>query len=376
MMRILLIEDCDKDIEAFKSSVEAWNIGKPEPIVIEECKSLEDSWSKLLTVGDLDGIVLDLKLPNDKNGKEVVKRLNMLYWRIPVVVLTGTPSEDNDACQEGCLKTFIKGEQEHKVILDLLWDCKRSGLMELLGGKGVFEKYLKTVFDKCITPRFDEWRSLLTLPNLNDAEDATQAALSRHVVSCLLAMLQQDDNIIQPEECYLLLPDENLVAPRPGMILENKQKEQFLLLNPPCDLAIRSDGHSNSNMLLLVPITPQNAGLKSILIHPKKRTPLDDDQKAQNKVIRDNAYKNNGPLYFHWLPACGKFQGGFVNFRGVITCAKTLYKTEYHMLENKYVVHPELLKNIQSRFANYYARQGQPDIDYLRFSSEPIEGLI
>ncbi len=376
MMRILLIEDCDTDIEAFKSSVDAWNVGKSESIVVAECKSLEDSLNKLLTVSEWDGIVLDLKLPNDKNGKDVVKRLNELYWRIPVVVLTGTPSEDNDTYQEGCFKSFIKGEQEHKVILDLLWDCKRSGLMELLGGKGSFEKYLKTVFDKCIVPRFDEWRSLLSKFGSDDAEKETKAALSRHVLNCLQAILQQDDSSIQPEECYLLLPDEALATPRPGMILQNSQNSWYLVLNPACDLALQDGGSINSTLMLLVRIDSEEEVLMLQMQSPEEGQTLSKRLREHNKHVREEAFKNNGPIRFHWLPKCGNFDGGFVNFRNIISADISKFGSEYVINKSKFVVHPDILKNIQSRFANYYARQGQPNINITRFSSDSFDGFI
>ena len=319
---------------------------------------------------------MDLKLPQDTNGADVLKRLQELYLRIPVVIFSGTPSELDEEYKSVCLESLVKGEQPYSDILDLLWDCKRTGLMELIGGKGLFEQYLKTVFDNCIVPRFDEWREALKNFDATEAAQKTQAALSRHILSCLYAMLHQDEVLFQPEECYLRLPDESISSPRPGMILESNTHGRFLVLNPACDLVIREDGHANVDVMVLVPIDSELETLKSLMQTNENGTALTSRQKTHNKKVREAAFKNSDSIRFHWLPTCGKFQGGFVNFRNVMTCPCTQFGQEYHTIESKYVVHPDVLKNIQSRFANYYARQGQPAIDFDRFISKPIAGYI
>lgn len=366
-MRILLIEDKDSDIQVFKDSVDAWNIGKVEQIEVEACKTLEGALSRMLSPNDLDGIVLDLKLPQNANGEEVIKCLGELCLRIPVVVLSGTPAELAEEYQIVCLNSFVKAEQHEKKILDLLWDCKRSGLMRLIGGKGLFERYLKTVFDKCIVPRFDDWRELLKTAGGDDAEAITTQALTRHILSCLSFILSNDTDKIQPEECYLLLPDETISCPHPGMILKDIGDSYYLVLNPACDLAARADGRTNSNVMLLVPIDSEEETLRPLLLFPDEGKSLTSKQLEHNKKKRKEIYGNNGPIRYHWLPKCGCFAGGFANFRNVVTCDSSKFGSEYSICGSGIAVHPEVLKNIQSRFANYYARQGQPDIAYERF---------
>lgn len=381
-MNILLIEDNDSDIQVFTKSVKAWKAENPtitESVDVEPCKTLDEAMSRTSrpdNSDDWDGIVLDLKLPQDTDGESFLTHLKELYSRIPVVVLSGTPWELDDEYKSTCLKSYVKAEQHEKEILDLLWDCKRTGLMNLIGGKGLVEKYLKTVFDKCIVPRFDEWRALLKRFGVNDAERDTQAALSRHVLCCLQTMMQQDVLKIQPEECYLTLTDEACSCPIPGMILQNNENFWYLVLNPACDLAVRDGGSVNSTVMLLVSIDPEEEVLKLQMQSPEQGRQLSNRMRDHNIHIREEAFKNNGPIRFHWLPECGGFNGGFVNFRKVITTDRSKFGSEYVVIESKFVVHPEILKNIQSRFANYYARQGQPDIDYSRFSSKPVEGFI
>ena len=206
------------------------------------------------------------------------------------------------------------------------------------------------------------------------AEVTASEALTRHVLTCLGLLLSNDTEKIQPEECYVLLPDEAISCPRPGMILKDSNEVHYLVLNPACDLAVRAGGGTNSNGMLLVPIDSERDTLKALMQAPANGATLSSKQKRHNAGIRENAYKNKEPIRFHWLPRCGKFEGGFVNFRNVFTCDSAKFGNEYIVCENKFIVHPDVLKNIQSRFASYYARQGQPDIDFSRFSSEAIDG--
>ena len=210
-MKILLIEDNDRDIQAFMGSAKAWTLNRPatsELVDVEQAKTIEQARDRLGHPEDLDGVVLDLKLVQDTDGEELLKHIHKLYLRIPVVVLSGTPWELDDALRAVCLRSFVKAEQHEKEILALLWDCKRTGLMNLIGGKGLFERYLKTVFDKCIVPRFDEWRGLLQVADGENAEVKASAALTRHILTCLSFMLSNDTDEIQPEECYIPLTSD------------------------------------------------------------------------------------------------------------------------------------------------------------------------
>lgn len=363
-MKILLVEDKDSDIQVFNDSVVAWNIGKAEQIEVEACKELRGALSRLSSPDDLGGIVLDLKLPNGTNGDEVLKRLGELSLRIPVVVLSGTPAELAEEYQIVCLKSYVKAEQHEKEILDLLWDCKRSGLMNLIGGKGLFEKHLKTIFDKCIVPRFDEWRGLLQSADGGNAEVKASEALTRHILTCLSFVLSNDTDVIQPEECYIPLTRdaEAYKYPIPGMIVSDANSANWLVLNPACDLALRLTKKKHEDGSIEEIVAPKTQHVFLVAIESVSSV-LD----GRNSGDRKKCYKNELGLNIHWLPTVKSFGGGFANFRVVTVVSCEDFFDKYHLPETPLAIHPEVLKNIQSRFANYYARQGQPDIVYERY---------
>lgn len=365
-MKILLVEDSDSDIQAFKTTALAWSVEKsivPSP-EIEECKTLQAAIARLSDCDDLDGIVLDLKLPRNANGEEVLRQLGKLYLRIPVVVLSGTPAELDDGLQATCLKSFIKAEQHEKAILDLIWDCKRTGLMDLIGGKGLFEKHLKTVFDKCIVPRFDEWRELLKMVGEENAEVRTREALSRHILACLDFAFSNDTESIQPEECYVPLTNdvETYKYPIPGMIVSDTRGSNWLVLNPACDLALRTMKKKREDGRFEEITAPKTQHVFLVAIEATSNVLT-----GRNPGDKKKYYANNADLNIHWLPKVKSFDGGFANFRNVRTVLCNDFFSEYRLPEMPLAIHPAVLKNIQSRFANYYARQGQPDIAYSRF---------
>ncbi len=366
-MNILLIEDNDSDIQVFTKSVKAWKAEKPEiteSVKVESCKTLDAALSHTQGQTDWDGIVLDLKLPQDTDGESFLSHLKELYSRIPVVVLSGTPWELDDEYKSTCLKSYVKAEQHEKEILDLLWDCKRTGLMNLIGGKGLFEKHLKTVFDKCIVPRFDEWRGLLQGADGGNAEVKASEALTRHILTCLGFVLSNDTDVIQPEECYIPLTSdaEAYKYPVPGMIVSDANSANWLVLNPACDLALRLTKKKREDGRVEENVAPKTQHIFLVAIESVSSV-LD----GRNSGEKKKCYTNNADLNIHWLPNVKSFSGGFANFRVVAAEPCENFFDKYHLPETPLAIHPEVLKNIQSRFANYYARQGQPDIAYDRF---------
>jgi hypothetical protein len=86
------------------------------------------------------------------------------------------------------------------------------------------------------------------------------------------------------------------------------------------------------------------------------------------KQLKD-VFKNNYAFYYHWLPKTDfcdfDFEGGFLNFRKLETVNKADFDEQFETPSIQ--ISPFFVKDIVSRFASYYARQGQPDIDIKDF---------
>lgn len=91
-IKLLLVEDNEEDRQGFLQSVERFNHEKKTEISVVECKTLDDALGKIDR--SFDGAVIDMKL-GDKGGEgnEILKLVDEWNLRMPIVVLTGTPSE-------------------------------------------------------------------------------------------------------------------------------------------------------------------------------------------------------------------------------------------------------------------------------------------
>ena len=75
---------------------------------------------------------------------------------------------------------------------------------------------------------------------------------------------------------------------------------------------------------------------------------------------------NNEQEYYHWLPENELFEGGLINFRKVHSIESEKLFSEY---EIDIKISDIFVKNILNRFSRYYARQGQPDLNFDREAS-------
>ena len=91
-------------------------------------------------------------------------------------------------------------------------------------------------------------------------------------------------------------------------------------------------------------------------------TNLSNSKKGQLK----QAFGNNKSAYYHWLPKTNFFEGGFLNFRKLSSLEIEQFQKKFR-LPPKIQISPSFVKDIVARFSSYYARQGQPDIDFDKF---------
>ena len=172
----------------------------------------------------------------------------------------------------------------------------------------------------------------------------------------MIQLIDEDIERYFPEEFYLFPPiNENI---RTGSILKKKETgQQFAVMSPDCDLVLRVDGTRNTDRILLVEIVTPAQLFK--WYDCKRLRSLGRDKK--NAFVR--ALENRGPRYFHCLPETDFFSLGFLNFRSVQTLNADRIGVMFD-LPPKVQISPPFVKDIVARFSTYYARQGQPDIDF------------
>ena len=173
----------------------------------------------------------------------------------------------------------------------------------------------------------------------------------RHTLGYLLQLLDKDEDKYFPEEVYLSPPLIDGI--HTGSIVKGEE-DFFIVLNPACDLVIRGNEQFKADRILLVKIEKQQDIVDSALLDIQNT----NKKKSKLKQVLNNNYTD----YHHWLPSTNFFDGGFLNFRHI----STLPEEEFIQRFGKPVIQisPFFVKDVVARFSSYYARQGQPDIDY------------
>ena len=349
-IKLLVVEDDPQDIGTCQRTAERYRREKQRQVTIVESKNLDES---LENVDDtFDGAIIDLRLgDDDEEGNRVIRRIREGQYRFPIAILTGTPSAaDRDFSFIG---VFKKGEfgAGYEDLFDRFARIQETGLTRILGGRGIVEERLTDVFWKNILPQIDKWETY------GEADSArTESALLRHTLNHLIQLIDQDIEEYFPEEFYLHPPPNTDV--RTGSILNAKGvHKQFTVMSPDCDLVVRSDGVRNTDRLLLVEVVPPDG----IFDWFGRQSPSSVGRDKQNSFER--ALQNNGRRYYHCLPQTEFSALGFLDFRSVSTVEMDKISERFD-LPPAVQISPPFVKDIVARFSSYYARQGQPDIDF------------
>ncbi len=352
-LRLLIVEDNEQDLITCRDAVEIYRNKKKCEIDIVECKSIEDAFRHL--DNSFDGAIIDLKLANEGNeGNQVIQKIKESYFRIPIAILTGTPDViDNDFFNIGVFKKGDKGAR-YNDLLDLFWEIYNTGLTRIMGGRGLIEETLNKVFLQSLLPQKDKW-----ILYAKGDPYRTPKALLRYTLSHLIQLLDDDGDRCFPEEVYLSPSFTNRIHTG-SIVKEKKTKQMFVVMNPACDLVIHDNDECNTDRILLVEIEKQEK-----LFPDYSLTNLSNNKKK----ILEKAFTNKKSLYYHWLPPTDIFEGGFMNFRKLSTFSEEKFEQKFEILLIQ--ISSPFVRDIVSRFSAYYARQGQPDIDYTHFINPP-----
>ncbi len=347
-MKILLVEDDEKQQEAFKDSVKIFNAKYPLNVEYEIAESASCALKKI--DGSYDRAIIDLRLGNDEDaGNEIVRQLGDPFTRIPIIFVTGY-SVDLVADHSSVIKMYSRGDRTYESDLLLFQEIFNTGLTRIMGGRGIIEKTLSEVFLKNLLPQRETWISYE-----KENSERTEKALLRYTLNHLLQLLEEEGERsfpeqVFPEEVYLFPPILDRITT--GSIVTADDK-WFTVLSPACDLVLRKNGDFKTDRILLVEIERENdivsTALNEIRNKGKKRDKL------------RTVFGNNYTTYYHWLPKTSFFDGGFLNFRKL----QALSKDEFSKRFGKPCIQisPPFVKDIVARFSSFYARQGQPEIE-------------
>lgn len=354
--KLLIVEDNEEELVVCKDTVHRYKSEKDRQIQLVECKTLEEAFDKI--DNSFDGVIIDLKLgPEGNEGNKVIQDIHTKF-RIPVAILTGTPSN-----VETSLKfvppIYTKGKNGYDEILDYFFEIYDTGITRIFGGRGTIEDAMNNVFWNNIYPQIGSWK------NYTASGQNTEKALLRFTINHLLELLNDDSDFCYPEEMYISPLVLNSV--KTGcIVLDKKTNKNYLVMSPACDLVIHSCGSFKTDRILLCEIEDFNQVKDTSLVDITKK----DKRERRVKELIKNTYTE----YYHWLPSTTVFHGGFINFRWTIALEKQIFERDFKLLQIQVSSH--FVKDIVSRFAAYYARQGQPDFDFDALARQVIEDKV
>lgn len=354
MYNFLLIDDYEGEIDSFKDTIEVLNKKKGEIFYnLDIADSFTSGMEKINET--FDGIIVDIQLDNNKSGNEIIDEI-MKKTRVPVVVYTATPDVRDDL--ESIVKVFKKSEISQEEIINYLCNILDTGLFNVIGRMGIIEQKMTEIFWENLYPLRELWM------NYKSMDINTEKVLLRYALANIQEHFditdndtEMSENIYLTEEMYIKYINtvDSVNRVQTGAIVKGKDENEkyFIILSPPCDLALHK-GKFKSDRILLCEIDSYDDLNKNLI---SKATNSKDKQKRIEEIIQ-----NNRTRYYHWLPRNILFEGGFINFRKVSSYSQEDFNEKF--MEPKLKVQEAFVKNILNRFSSFYGRQGQPDFDF------------
>ena len=339
-MNILLVDDDKQEFETWNERLrtDCGNLQKKHNIKLfnaRDSKEAEDTIKR----GKIEFLIVDLKLDNESKGKDLLQTIQKYGWRIPTVIYTATPDDAQD--ENYVLKTYKKGDTGIPEILNFIISIDDTGITKVLSRDGLVEDIINKFYQEIFINNQDSWRKRQqennkTISNNSSTADPkkmVQRSLLKILLNNLNAYIDYDEDKAYSEQFYIYPFSNNNIST--GSILKEKNSENyFLLISPACDIA--------------------NKNLKKFHLLSITQNPEGKNHKNSKNFL------NNTKNRFHYLPKIQQFNGGFVDFADINLCNNQDIVQKYDVLQLK--IAEQFMKNIVSRFAAYFARQGQPDL--------------
>lgn len=340
-IKIFYLEDDVNVVSQFKEAVDCYNEQNDMEITFEYAKNLDVA--EQIDLKDFDCAIIDLKIGIANGaGADYISKISEQLIRIPTIIYTGTPDDIPDV---PIMKKFIKGEHKHSDVIKYVHQVYKTGLTNILGGKGTFEIALHNVFQELMLPEHQAWIEYTKKDGID-----VEKSLLRHVLNNIYYLLNNEQEKLLPEECYLKYQSDKPIST--GLICYYEDKN-YIVITPACDLA-----NNKTTYIQLIEIDSYE-------------TAKTDYEKIKNKVLTssdvkqfDKRINSNNCDYYHFLPKANSFESGYINFRKFRGIKKEFFDSQIadNRVKCKVQISPYFMKDIIARFSSYYARQGQPSL--------------
>lgn len=353
-IQLLVVEDDDEQYETYMDTAEEMSKSSDGYQFVLTRKTDFLSAKNIMTSKGFDAAIVDLNLKasnaTEASGNDVLKEI-IGSLRFPVFVVSGNLNmlDEGIRTKKSSFLQFYSRETENEDIFGHIKEICSTGITRILGGRGMIEKRLDSIFWNHLANDLDIW--------INKGI-SVEKALLRYAVSHLseyLDMSTGESDYYEEAEFYIKPPIREHIST--GDIIE-KEGTRYIVLSPPCDVAVR-DITQNGNPVInasritiakLIEVNRSRFEEAGIL----KPTANNSDAKSRlDKIIKGQEDK------YIFLPEYLPLNASVIDLQNLYAINFSEY-TDYTRLAT---VASPFLKDIQSRFASYYARQGQPDLN-------------
>lgn len=352
-LTVLVIEDDDSQFETYEDGAEEYGEANNVEIKFMRGKKAEDA-IPLMAENDFDGAIIDLNLdsgnPEEASGNSVLSEIKRRR-RFPVLVVSGNLGNIDSEHEEDTSALFrlLDRDIPNEEIFSIICGIHKTGIVDILGGRGGIEKKLGEIFWSHLAKDMDCWIG----------KEGQANAFLRYTVSHLLEYLdlpsEEEHNLYNEAEFYIKPPIREHIAP--GDIVK-KGNERYVVLSPACDIAVREINEDipviNAERITLYRVVDINREnfLKYRIINEG-----DNTSKRESK-LGEIIKGQNGRYGF--LPRYMELSQAIIDFQNIYTATIEEFVEDYDRMAT---ISGQFLKDIQARVTSYQGRPGQPDLD-------------
>lgn len=348
-LNLLILDDEDVNINNYKKDIELFNLTNNDyNFTIYDSKTIEQA-KVILQSEDINYAIVDLNLHcseqgTGNSGNDLINLIKSKY-HIPTVIISGFLNDLYEGISENIfMQTIERDKANTPDVLKQFCTLDKCGIPDVFSQDGKLNTIIKEAFWTQIANGFDL---------VNSESDIDSDVLLRFISNYIKESLSYDSNgediPYHPFEFYIIPPINDKI--NSGSILKFEGKN-FVVLTPACDIA-----NSKTNNIQIVEIKSYkeisdiNKCIKEVELKPENFKKI---EKRLSKIL-----SNNHSLKYHFLPPHKNFNGGVINFQTVKSIPKTEIQEQATIIGN---ITSDFLKDITSRFATYYSRQGQPTL--------------
>ena len=350
LMKLLIVEDDKPTLQTYKDNIESFNKKSDVEIKYTIKENIDEAKNSLLSP-DFDGAIIDLKLSSsttDLEGLEIVEEIEN-NQRFPIYIVSGSIAQIEK--EESAFLKKRNRDTNFKEILSEIVEIYKTGITNILGRKGAIDTYLNNIFWNHLSNSMELWVNDST----RSAEEKEKSLL-RYTISHMQEYIDEGIEKYHPSEFYITAPIKSNISTGDIVLYQNNR---YLILTPSCDIVLRNDGNRSAQRILFCRILPLEDVIENYSL-------LESNTSENNKNRkRLNTYIENKKQNYHFTPKSNSIDAGLIDFQDKLTIesVEVEEKLANNEMERIATVSMPFLKDIISRYSNYFSRQGSPDFN-------------